>query len=334
MKKRILTGDRPTGKLHIGHLIGSLENRVKLQHEYDEYIIIANIHALSDNADNPQKVKDSIYELLCDYYAVGIDFNVAHIYIQSEVPEVHEIFMYLANFATVQQVMHNPTIKTEIAQKGFEKSTPLGFFVYPIHQAADITCVNGELIPVGPDQVPMIEECRELVRKFNATYSAAVLKEPEALLGVVKSLPGVDGNAKMGKSLNNCIYLGDSREELKKRVFQIITDPNRIHATDKGQVEGNTVFVYHDVFNPNNEEVSDLKKRYAQGKVSDVEVKEKLFAAMDAMLTPIRERRKEAEGKKEELLDMVLAHSQEVRKIARSIADQMKEAMKINFKSV
>jgi tryptophanyl-tRNA synthetase len=332
MKKRILTGDRPTGKLHIGHLIGSLENRVKLQDEYEQFILIANIQGLTDNFDNPEKIRENTLELLCDYYAVGIDFNKTTVYIQSEVPEVHEMFVYLANFATVQQIQHNPTIKTELKANKMEESTPLGFFIYPVHQAADILLVNADLVPTGPDQAPMIEDTRALARKFNNTYKVKVLNEKvDGLYGVSKSVPGTDGNEKMGKSLNNCIYLGDSEEELKKKVFSVYTDPNRKKATDPGTVEGNIAFVYHDLFNENKEEVGDLKKRYKEGKVGDVEVKEKLFEAMNKKLTPIRERRREAEGKKDELFQYAMEGSRKVQKIARGIADQMKEAMKIRF---
>jgi tryptophanyl-tRNA synthetase len=331
MKKRILTGDRPTGPMHIGHLIGSLENRVRLQDEYEQFVLMANIQGLSDNADNPQKVREGLYDLLCDYYAVGIDFKKTTVYIQSEVPEVHEIFIYLSNFVTVQQIQHNPTIKTELRQKKMEASTPLGFFLYPIHQAADILLVNDDLVPTGPDQAPMIEDTRELARKFNKTYGVKVLNEPQGLYGVTKSVPGTDGNDKMGKSLNNCIYLKDTEEELRKKVFSVYTDPNRKKATDPGTVEGNVAFAYHDLFNDNKEEVEDLKKRYVDGKVGDVEVKEKLFVAMNKRLTPIRERRREAEGMKDELFQYALDGSVKVSKIARGIADQMKDAMQILF---
>jgi tryptophanyl-tRNA synthetase len=331
MKKRILTGDRPTGQLHVGHLIGSLQNRVKLQHEYDQFIIIANVHGLSDNVDNPDKIKNSITELLCDYYAVGIDFDISTIYIQSEIPQVHEIFVYFSNFVTVQQLMHNPTLKSEMTQNKMEDSTPLGFFIYPAHQAADILCVNADLVPAGKDQAPMIEDSRDIARKFNTTYGKEIFNEPEGLYGVEKNVPGIDGNEKMGKSLNNGIYLADSEEELRKKVFSTKTDPNRIHATDPGTVEGNTVFTYHDLFNKNLEEVNDLKERYRKGTVGDVEVKEKLFLAMNEVLTPIREKRREAEGMKKELLEKALEGSAKVRGIAQGIVDQMKEAMKIKF---
>ncbi|HVX93144.1 MAG TPA: tryptophan--tRNA ligase [Candidatus Dojkabacteria bacterium] len=330
-KKRILTGDRPTGKLHIGHYFGSLLNRVKLQDEYEQFVLIANIQALTDNFDNPEKVAENITELLCDYYAVGIDFDKTTVYIQSEVPEVNEIFIYLANFATIQQLAHNPTIKTEIAQKGFENSTPLGFYIYPIHQAADILLVNADLVPVGRDQAPIIEDTRELVRRFNNAYKSKVFHEPEGLYGVEVNVPGIDGNGKMSKSLNNCIYLSDSEEELKKKVFKVYTDPNRIKATDPGKIEGNVAFTYMDLFNKNVEEVNELKELYKAGKVGDVDVKNRLFEVMNEVLIPIRERRKEAEGMKEQLLKKTLENSTKVRMIAQGVVRDMKEAMKIKF---
>jgi tryptophanyl-tRNA synthetase len=331
-KKRILTGDRPTGKLHIGHLLGTLENRVKLQDEYDEYILIANTQALADNFDNPSKVRENIEELLCDYYASGLDFEKANVFIQSEVPQIHEIFVYIANFVTIQQVQHNPTIKTEIVQKGMGESTPLGFFMYPIHQIADILCVNADLVPVGKDQAPMVEDTRRVARKFNNTYGVKVFNEPKALYGVDINVPGVDADAKMGKSLNNCIYLSDSEEELRRKVFKVYTDPNRIHATDPGTVEGNIAFIYHDFFNDNKEEVEEMKERYREGKIKDVEVKERLFEVMNEKLTPIREKRKEAEGMKDDFLQKALEGSKKVSSIAKKTVEEMKEAMQLDFK--
>jgi len=330
-RKRILTGDRPTGKMHIGHYMGSLLNRVKLQDEYNEYIVIANIQALTDNFDNPGKVRENIEELLCDYYATGIDFDKATVFIQSEVPQIHEIFIYLSNFATVQQIQHNPTIKTESAQKGMETSTPLGFFMYPIHQAADILCVNADLVPVGKDQAPMVEDTRILARKFNNTYKANILHEPQALFGVPINVPGIDGAEKMGKSLNNCIYLSDSEEELRKKVFKVYTDPSRVHATDPGKIEGNVAFMYMDLFNDDIKEAEAMKERYKAGTIKDVEVKERLFEVMNEKLTPIRERRYEAEQMKSELMEKAMVGSVKVAGIARNIADQMKEAMKLDF---
>ncbi len=330
-RKRILTGDRPTGKLHIGHYMGSLLNRSKLQDECDEYIIIANIQALTDNFDNPGKVRENIEELLCDYYAAGIDFDKATVFIQSEVPQIHEIFIYLSNFATVQQIQHNPTIKTELAQKGMETSTPLGFFMYPIHQAADILCVNADLVPVGKDQAPMVEDTRILARKFNNTYKTNILHEPQALFGVPINVPGIDGAEKMGKSLNNCIYLSDGEEELRKKVFKVYTDPSRVHATDPGKIEGNVAFMYMDLFNDDIKEVEAMKERYKAGTIKDVEVKERLFEVMNEKLTPIREKRKEAEQMKEKLMENAMEGSAKVSGIARNVADQMKEAMKLDF---
>jgi tryptophanyl-tRNA synthetase len=329
--KRILTGDRPTGKLHLGHYVGTLANRVKLQNEYDTYIMIANIQGLTDNFNNPSKVRDNIIEVIKDYYAVGLDFNKCKIFIQSEVSAINEIFVYLSNFVSVQKIMHNPTIKTEIAEKGMSESTPLGFFYYPIHQVADILCVKADLVPVGKDQAPMIEDAREIARKFNQTYSVNILPEPEALFGVTENLPGTDGNSKMSKSLNNCIYLSDDDETLRKKVNSIYTDPTRVKATDKGHLEGNVAFIYHDIFNTNKDEVKDLKDRYVEGKVGDVEVKEKLFIALKTFLDPIRERRKEAEQKQDELFQNVLASSKAVSDIANQTLSEMKEVMKIKF---
>jgi len=333
-KKRILTGDRPTGRMHIGHLKGTLENRVKLQDEYDSFIEVANIQALADNFNNPSKVRESIYEVLCDYYAVGIDFDKSHVFIQSEVPEINEIFIYLANFATVQQIQHNPTIKTEMAQNKFEISTPLGFFLYPIHQVADILCVNADLVPVGKDQAPMVEDSRLIARKFNSTYGVKIFNEPEALYGVKVNVPGIDGNEKMGKSLNNGIYLADSEEELRTKVFKVYTDPNRIHATDPGKVEGNVAFAYLDLFanDSQKDEVEEMKKRYREGNIKDVEVKERLFEIMNAYLSPVRERRKEGESIKDELLKKALRGSREISEIAKETVKKMKKAMLIEFK--
>ena len=331
-RKRILTGDRPTGRLHIGHLLGTLQNRVLLQDEYEEFIIVANIQALADNFANPDKVRENIEELLCDYYATGLDFDKATVFIQSEVPEIHEIFMYLSNFATVQQVQHNPTIKTELIQKGLGDSTPLGFFLYPIHQTADILCVNADLVPVGKDQAPMVEDTRQLARKFNRTYGVELLNEPQALFGTEINVPGIDGAEKMGKSLNNCIYLSDSEEELRKKVFKIYTDPNRIHATDPGNVEGNVAFIYHDLFNRDTNAVEEMKELYRKGQIGDMEIKEKLFEAMNEKLAPIRERRYEGEKLKDEFLLKALEGSRKVSEIASGVVGEMKEAMLLDFK--
>ncbi|HET7099436.1 MAG TPA: tryptophan--tRNA ligase [Patescibacteria group bacterium] len=330
MKKRILTGDRPTGKMHLGHFVGSLKNRVKLQDEYEQFVMIADVQALTDNFDNPEKVRASVKEVLLDYLAVGIDPAKTTIFIQSLIPEIAELTIFYLNLVTLERVLRNPTVKDEIKQKGFEKSLPAGFAMYPVSQAADITFLNANLVPVGEDQLPMIEQTREIVRKFNSLYGE-VFVEPEALVGDVKRLPGIDGNSKMGKSLGNAIYLSDSEEELKKKVMGMYTDPSRIHPTDPGKIEGNPVFIYHDVFNPNEEEVKDLKNRYQKGQVGDVEVKEKLFVALNNFLKPIRERRIEF-TKDEARLDKILQEgTTKTREVAKQTMEKVRKAMKIDY---
>ncbi|MDP3994258.1 MAG: tryptophan--tRNA ligase [bacterium] len=329
-KKRILTGDRPTGRLHLGHYVGSLQNRVKLQDEYDQFVMIADVQALTDNFEEPQKVRENIKELVLDYLAVGIDPKKTTIFIQSLIPEIAELTVFYMNLVTLERVLRNPTVKAEIKQKGFGQNIPSGFAMYPVSQAADIAVFNAALVPVGEDQLPMVELTREIVRKFNSLYGEVFI-EPEALVGDVKRLPGIDGNEKMGKSLNNAIYLSDSEEELKKKVMSMYTDPNRIHSTDPGKVEGNPVFVYHDVFNPNKSEVEELKNRYKEGKVGDVEVKEKLFTALNVFLIPIREKRKEFEGK-DGVLDQILKDgTNKAREVAKETMKKVRIAMEINY---
>jgi tryptophanyl-tRNA synthetase len=329
-KKRILTGDRPTGKMHLGHYVGSLKNRVKLQDSYDQFVMLADVQALTDNFENPEKVRNNIKEVLLDYLAVGIDPKKTTILIQSIIPEIAELTVFYLNLVTLERVLRNPTVKDEIKQKGFEKNIPAGFAMYPVSQAADITTFNASLVPVGEDQLPMIEQTREIVRKFNSLYGE-VFTEPEALVGEVKRLPGIDGNSKMGKSLGNAIYLSDTEEELKKKVMSMYTDPNRIHPTDPGKVEGNPVFIYHDVFNSDKAEVEDLKTRYKKGKVGDIEVKEKLFMALNKFLTPIREKRKEFEGK-DEILDQILIEgTAKAREVAKETMQKVRKAMKIDY---
>ena len=329
-KKRILTGDRPTGKMHLGHYVGSLKNRVKLQDSYDQYVMIADVQALTDNFEHPEKVRASIREVLLDYLAVGIDPKKTTIFIQSLIPEIAELTIYYLNLVTLERVLRNPTVKDEIKQKGFGHNIPAGFAMYPVSQAADITFVNANLVPVGEDQLPMIEQTREIVRKFNSLYGE-VFVEPEALVGEVKRLPGIDGNEKRGKSLGNAIYLSDSEEELKKKVMSIYTDPNRIHPTDPGKVEENPVFTYHDVFNPNKGEVADLKTRYKEGKVGDIEVKEKLFAALNEFLEPIRERRAEFEKDPDNLDRILKEGTAKTRETAKETMQKVRKAMKIDY---
>lgn len=330
LKARILTGDRPTGRMHLGHYVGSLQNRVKLQDSYDQFVMIADVQALTDNFDNPDKVRNNVRELVLDYLAVGIDPSKTTIFIQSMIPEIAELTVFYLNLVTLERVLRNPTVKEEIKQKGFEKSLPAGFAMYPISQAADITFLNANLVPVGEDQLPMIEQTREIVRKFNSLYGE-VFVEPEALIGDIKRLPGIDGNSKMGKSLGNAIYLSDTEEELKKKVMGMFTDPNRIHASDPGKVEGNPVFIYHDAFNPDKEEVSDLKKRYFKGHVGDVEVKQKLFNALNKFLKPIREKREEMAKDTEKLDKILVEGTAKTKKVAEETMIQVKKAMKIDY---
>jgi tryptophanyl-tRNA synthetase len=330
MKKRILTGDRPTGKLHLGHFVGSLQNRVKLQHEYETYIMVADVQALTDNFDNPQKVHDNVKEVVLDNLAVGIDPNTTTIFIQSMIPQIAELTIFYANLVTVARLGHNPTVKTEMKEKSMEESVPLGFFMYPVSQAADITFIGAHLVPVGRDQAPMIEQTQEIVDKFNTIYGETLVR-PEGYYGEIGRLVGTDGNAKMSKSLGNCIYLSDSPEEVEKKVRSMYTDPNRKHATDPGQVEGNPVFIYHDAFNPNKEEITDLKERYTQGKVGDVEVKQKLTKAINEFLEPIRDRRQKYEKNINEVYDIIHTGTEKTREQAKHTMEKVRDAMKIKY---
>ncbi len=330
MEKRILTGDRPTGRLHLGHYVGSLQNRVRLQHEYDTFILIADVQALTDNFEHPEKLRENLFEVALDYLAVGLDPERVKIVVQSMVPELTELTTFFMNLVTVATLERNPTVKEEIKQRNFTRGVPVGFWSYPISQAADITIFKAHLVPVGEDQLPMIEQAREIVRRFNKLYGK-VLIEPRAMLGEVARLPGTDGGAKMSKSLNNCIYLSDSTEQLRKRVMSMFTDPTRIHPTDPGHVEGNPVFTYHDVFNPNKAEIEELKERYRLGTVGDVEVKQKLFAALENFLAPIRERRATYESKPEIVREIVLEGTRRGRGVAQETMREVRAAMKIDY---
>jgi tryptophanyl-tRNA synthetase len=331
MIKRILTGDRPTGQLHLGHYVGSLQNRVRLQDEYDTYILIADVQALTDNFDHPEKLEANIFEVALDYLAVGLDPEKVKIVVQSMVPELTELTIYFMNLVTVATLERNPTVKEEIKQRNFVKGVPVGFWSYPISQAADIAIFKADLVPVGEDQLPMIEQTREIVRRFNRLYGK-VLIEPRAMLGAVARLPGTDGGAKMSKSLGNCIYLGDPSEVVRKRVMSMFTDPKRIHPTDPGTVEGNPVFTYHDVFNPNKEEIEDLKERYRMGTVGDVEVKQKLFEALEAFLTPIRQRRQELAAQPQRVYEIIVEGTRKGRASAQATMAEVRHAMKIAYK--
>ncbi len=331
MKKRILTGDRPTSPLHLGHYVGSLKNRVRLQDEYDTYILIADVQALTDNFEHPEKLEANIFEVALDYLAVGLDPEKVKIVVQSMVPEISELTTYYMNLVTTATLERNPTLKEEIKQKNFTKGLPVGFYTYPISQAADITIFKAHLVPVGEDQLPMIEQAREIVRRFNRMYDR-VLIEPRALVGEVARLPGTDGGSKMSKSIGNCIYLGDSPEIVRTRVMSMYTDPTRVHADSPGHIEGNPVFTYHEVFNPDKAEVDDLKERYRKGTVGDVEVKEKLYYALDEFLAPIRERRSLFASKPEQVREIIVEGTRKGRAIAIETMGDVRTAMKISYK--
>ena len=290
MRRTILTGDRPTGALHLGHYVGSLRNRVALQHQYETFVLIADLQALTDHADDPALIRQSVIEVALDYLAVGIDPAVAAIVVQSQVPELAELTMYFLNVVTVARLQRNPTVKEEMRQRGFEADVPAGFFVYPVSQAADITAFGAHLVPVGADQLPMIEQTVEIVRRFNRLYGP-VLVEPEALVPDVGRLPGTDGSAKMGKSLGNAISLSDPADVVVRKVMGMFTDPGHLRVTDPGRIEGNPVFAYLDAFDPDTSAVAELKTRYRAGGLGDVALKRRLIEVLEGFLGPIRSRR-------------------------------------------
>ncbi|GAB6137717.1 tryptophan--tRNA ligase [Halanaerobaculum tunisiense] len=329
-KKNILTGDRPTGKLHLGHYVGSLQNRVKLQNEYNQFIIIADTQALTDNADNPTKVRDNILEVALDYLAVGIDPEVSTIFIQSLVPEIAELTMYYLNLVTVNRLKRNPTIKNEINQKDFGDSIPAGFLTYPVNQVADITAFKAELVPVGEDQLPMLEQTAEVVRRFNRIYES-VLVEPEALVPEFSRLPGTDGKNKMSKSLGNAISLADSPDVIEEKVMGMFTDPNHIRVEDPGCVEGNPVFDYLDIFDPEPEEVKELKDHYRRGGLGDVKVKKRLNRVLQDFLKPIRKRREEYSKDPGEVMNILNKGTEKAREKASKTLDEVREAMRIDY---
>ena len=332
-KKRIVTGDRPTGRLHIGHYFGSLKNRVKLQEsgEYDQYILIADVQALTDNFNNPEKVRKNVREVAIDYLSVGIDPKKTTIYIQSMIPEVAELTVFYSNLVTIARLQRNPTVKTEIAQKRdlFGESVTYGFLGYPVSQAADITAFEGELVPVGEDQLPLIEQCREIVRKFNSIYGE-VLKEPEAVLSSEKRIKGLDGNEKMGKSLGNAIYLSDSEEEITKKVMSAVTDPNRIKKDDLGNPDICMVAYYHNLFSTK-EEVKTVCEECKAGKRGCVACKRQLAKNIIEELKPIREKRKYYEEHPEEVDKILIEGTEKARKTAKQTMKKIKQAMKLNY---
>ena len=345
MKQVILTGDRPTGRLHVGHYVGSLKERVKLQNsgDYDEvYIMIADAQALTDNAEHPEKVRQNIIQVALDYLACGIDPEKATIFIQSMVPELTELTFYYMNLVTVSRVQRNPTVKAEIQQKNFESSIPVGFFCYPISQAADITAFRATTVPAGEDQMPMIEQCKEIVHKFNSVYGET-LTEPEIVLPTNQAclrLPGIDGKAKMSKSLGNCIYLSDEPDEIKKKVMSMFTDPNHLRVEDPGRVDGNPVFIYLDAFSkpehfaeylPDYQNLDELKAHYTRGGLGDVKVKKFLNNVLQEELAPIRERRKMWEQRIPDVYDILKKGTEVAEKKAAATLKDVRAAMQINY---
>lgn len=345
MRNVILTGDRPTGKLHVGHYVGSLRRRVELQNtgNYDDiYIMIADAQALTDNADNPEKVRQNIVEVALDYLACGLDPKVSTLFIQSMVPELTELSFYYMNLVTVSRLQRNPTVKAEIQMRNFEASIPVGFFTYPISQAADITAFKATVVPVGEDQMPMLEQTKEIVHKFNAVYGETLV-DPKIMLPdnqACMRLPGIDGKAKMSKSLGNCIYLSDTEADVKKKVMSMFTDPNHLRVEDSGKVEGNPVFIYLDAFCkdeyfaeflPDYANLDELKAHYTRGGLGDVKVKKFLNNVMQAELAPIRERRAQWEKDIPTVFDILKEGSEKAEKVAAETLAEVRRSMKINY---
>ncbi|MEX0962399.1 MAG: tryptophan--tRNA ligase [Simkaniaceae bacterium] len=327
----ILTGDRPTGPLHLGHYIGSLKNRLELQGSCKQLIMIADAQALTDNACDPGKVRKNVLEVAFDYLSVGLDPKKSIIFIQSLIPELFELTHYYLNLVTWNRLKHNPTVKQEITQKNFNDSVPAGFMVYPISQAADITAFKATLVPVGEDQRPMIEQTNEIVRKFNRLYKTNTLVETHALIPEMARLPGIDGNAKMSKSLENCIYLGEEEKSLSKKVKKMYTDPNHLRVEDPGQVEDNPVFMYLDAFGKDRAKIDELKEHYRRGGLGDSVVKKYLFDVLNEFLTPIRNRRKEISQNPGDVMKMLLLGSREAREIAAETLREVRGALQLNY---
>ncbi len=345
MSKIILTGDRPTGRLHVGHYVGSLRQRVQLQNSgaYDKvYIMIADAQALTDNAEHPEKVRKNIIEVALDYLACGLDPSKSTLFIQSMVPQLTELTFYYMNLVTVSRLQRNPTVKNEIKMRNFEASIPTGFFCYPISQAADITAFRATVVPVGEDQLPMLEQCKEIVHKFNSVYGETLV-DPDIMLpqnNACLRLPGIDGKAKMSKSLGNCIYLSDEPEDIKKKVMSMYTDPDHVRVEDPGKIEGNTVFTYLDAFSteehfakflPDYANLDELKAHYQRGGLGDVKVKKFLNNVLQDVLEPIRERRHYWEQRIPEVYEILRAGSKEAEAAAAATLHDVREAMRINY---
>jgi len=331
VKKVVLTGDRPTGSLHLGHYVGSLQQRIVLQETHKQYVMIADIQALTDNYEHPEKLKGNVIQVMLDYLSIGLDPQKTTFFIQSMIPEIAELTVLYLNLVTVNRLRRNPTVKTEIEQKEFGDSIPAGFLMYPVSQAADITIVKGELVPVGSDQLPMIEQTNEIVRTFNRLYKKEVLTPAQAIISKVPRLPGIDGKTKMSKSLGNAIFLSDSADVVKQKVMKMYTDPFHLRVEDPGQVEGNTVFTYLDFFDTHPDQVAELKVQYEKGGLGDVVLKKRLIDVLNAFLDPIRSRRAELEKDIPHVMDILKRGTQETREVAANTMHEVRDAMHLIY---
>jgi len=330
-KKIALTGDRPTGRLHLGHFVGSIQNRIKLQNEADQsFYMVADIQALTDNADNPEKVRNNVMEVVLDNLACGIDPEKTTMFIQSEIPEIAELTVLFLNLVTLARLKRNPTVKSEMKDKGYEENVPAGFLIYPISQAADILFAKANLIPVGEDQIPVIEQVNEIVDSFNRLYGETFDKV-KYLVGNTPRLVGIDGGSKMSKSLNNAIYISDNYEEIFKKVMDMYTDPGHIHVEDAGKVEGNVVFTYLDIFDSNTKEVAELKEQYKKGGLGDIVIKKRLIEILEKVIAPIREKRQEFEKNPKAVMKILEEGTNVAKKIAEETMAEIKNNLKINY---
>lgn len=330
-EKIVLTGDRPTGKLHLGHFVGSIQNRVKLQNEaHKSFYMVADVQGLTDNADNPEKIRKNVLEVVLDNLACGLDPKKTTIFIQSEVPEIAELTILFLNLVTLARLKRNPTVKDEMKQKGFGENVPAGFLIYPVSQAADILFCNSNIIPVGEDQKPMIEQTNEIVDSFNRFYGKT-FNHVEHLVGNTPRLVGIDGNSKMGKSLNNAIYLSDSYEEISKKVMNMYTDPGHVHVKDPGKVVGNVVFTYLDIFDENKKEITELEKQYEKGGLGDVVIKKRLIEVLEKFIKPIREKREKLAKNPEAVMKILKEGTTHAREVAKETMKKVRKGVKIDY---
>jgi tryptophanyl-tRNA synthetase len=330
MEEIVLTGDRPTGKLHLGHYTGSLKNRIILQETHKEYIMIADTQALTDNAENPEKIRQAVFDVALDYLSCGINPEKTTIFIQSQIPEISELALYFMNLVSLGRVEQNPTVKTELKQKKFKGGTPAGFVMYPVSQAADILSFKSTLVPVGEDQLPMIEIANDIVERFNRIYGE-VFRKVKAMVPENSRLPGIDGKAKMSKSLGNAIYLSDSLKEISEKVMMMYTDPKHLKVSDPGHIKGNVVFTYLDIFNPDKEEVEKLKKQYKKGGLGDVILKKRLIGVLENIIGPIRTRREELAKEPDKVMKILEKGTLEAREKVQETMEEVRRAMKLNY---